>query len=166
MSIDLGVGFDALEQLAKPPLFPDGSYEFSIEKVEDSPVQQTGRPQWRFQLKPINRPDLEADPKYKGRSVFYYAQLPWIDPDTKVWDYSNTFSIVAIVNGTGMQVSAPNPDPTGTTFYGIPKEVFQGRTGVMKLGHRTRKGTEGDPEPTIDQSVSIVTKRKGGGVVA
>lgn len=157
MPIDLGIGFEELERMAKPPLFVDGNYEFMIEKVDDSPVQQTGRPQWRLQLKPINRPDLEADPKYKGRSVFLYVQLPWIDPDTKEWDYSNTFTLVNLINGTGMQV-------TGTQ---IPdKEVFQGRTGVMNLGHRTRKGTEGDPEPTIDQKINIVTKRKGGGVVA
>jgi len=155
--IDLGIGFEELERMAKPPLFPDGSYEFVVEKVDDSPVQQSKRPQWRFQLRPVNRPDLESDSKYKGRSLFYYAQLPWIDPDTGRWDYTNTFSLVAIINGTGMQVQGTSiPD----------KEVFQGKTGVMKLGHRTRKGTEGDPEPTIDQAVSIVTKRKGGGTVA
>lgn len=149
--IDLGVGFEELERLAKPPLIPDGVYEFMVAKVEDSPVKESGRPQWRFQLTIINRPDLI------NRSVFFYTQLPWIDPDTKQWDYSNTFSLVNIINGTGLQIQGRElPD----------KEVFQGRGGVMKVGHRVRKGTEGDPEPTIDQSVAIVTKRKGGGVVA
>jgi len=151
MPIDLGIGFEELEKLAKPALIPDGTYEFVVEKVEDSPVQQSGRPQWRFQLKIINRPDIV------NRSVFYYTQLPWIDPDTKAWDYSMTFGLVNIINGTGMTVQ-------GTQL--ADKEVFQGRTGVMKIGHRTRKGTENDPEPTIDQSVAIVTKRKGGGTVA
>lgn len=151
MSIDLGIGFEELERMAKPPLIPDGTYEFVVEDVTDSPVQQSGRPQWKFQLKVINRPD------FVNRSVFYYTQLPWIDPDTKQWDYSMTFGLVNIVNGTGMQIQGKVlPD----------MEIFKGRTGVMKLGHRTRKGTETDPDPTIDQSVAIVTKRKGGGVVA
>jgi len=148
--IDLGIGFEEMEKLARPPLIPDGTYEFVVAKIEDSPVQQSGRPQWRCQLTIINRPDLV------NRSVFYYCQLPWIDPDSKQWDYSNTFGLVNFVNGTGMEIHGKSiPD----------KEAFQGRTGVMKVGHRTRKGTETDPEPTIDQSVAIVTKRKGGGVV-
>ena len=157
MPIDLGIGFDELDRLSRPPLFPDGTYEFVIDKVEDSPVKESGRPQWKLTLKPVNRPDLESDSQFKGRGVFLYAQLPWIDPDTKQWDYSNTFTLVNLIKGTGMQVAGTQmPD----------KEAFVGRTGVMKLGHRTRKGTENDPEPTIDQQVSIVVKRGGGGVVA
>jgi Protein of unknown function (DUF669) len=166
MAIDLGIGFDELDRLSRPPLFSDGTYEFMIEKVESAHVQQSGRPQWRFQLKIINRPDLDNDPNYKGRSLFYYAQLPWIDPDTQQWDYTMTFGIVNMVKGIGIQVTSPNPDQTGETFYGLPREAFQGKTGPMKLSHRTRKGTEGDPEPTIDQQINIVVKRGGGGVVA
>lgn len=149
--IDLGVGFEELERMAKPPLIADGSYEFVVEDVIESPVKDSGRPQWRFQLKIINRPDIV------NRSVFYYTQLPWIDPINQQWDYSMTFALVNIINGTGMQIEGRS----------LPEmEVFKGRTGVMKLGHRVRKGTEADPEPIIDQSVTIVTKRKGGGVIA
>jgi len=153
--VELGIGFDELDDLSRPALVPDGTCEYSIAAVDDSPVQQSGRPQWRFRLKVINRPDLP------NSSLFSYAQLPWIDPDTKQWDYANTFTIVDIVKQAGIQVSQPNPDPTGATFYGIPREVFVGKTGVMKVGHKPRKD---DPD-TIDNTVRIVTKKKGGGSV-
>jgi hypothetical protein len=149
--IDIGIGFEDLEKLARPPLVPDGTYETVIDKVDDSPVQQSGRPQWKFTLRIINRPDLEV----KGnRNLFVYAQLPWIDPDTKQWDYTATFTIVNIISGTGMQIQGTQlPD----------KEVFQGRPLVVKVDQVTRKGTENDPEPIKDNRVRIITKKRGGG---
>ena len=156
MTMELGIDFDQLEKEVRPPLVPDGIYDFQIADVTDSPVQQSGRPQWRFRLQIINRPDLP------NRSLFVYAQLPWIDPDKKDWDYSNCFSIVDIVNGADMQVTQPNPDPSGQTFYGIPMEMFKGRTGQMKVTHKPRK----DEPETIDNVTRIVTKKKGGSTVA
>ncbi len=154
--IETGIGYEELEKLARPPLIPDGSYEFSIKNVEDSPVKGSGRPQWNFHLEIINRPDLT------GRVAFYRAQLPWVDPTSNQWDYLYTFGITDLVSGVGITLTQPTPDPAGLTFYGVPKEAFVGRTGVMKIGHRPRK----DEPETIDNSVKIVTKKKGGGIVA
>jgi len=151
--IDIGIGFDDLEKMAKPPLVPDGTYETIIDKVEDSPVQQSGRPQWRFGLKIANR----MEPEFQNRILFVYAQLPWIDPDTKQWDYSNTFTLVNIINGAGMQIQG-NMIPD--------KEVFQGRPLVVKVSKVMRKGTEHDPDPTWDNRTQIVTKKRGGGLVS
>ena len=153
--INIGIGFDALEKLVQPKLVPDGSYNTMIEKVDESPVQRTGRPQWRFQLRILDRPDLEA----QGiRYLFLYAQLPWIDPDTREWDYSNCFTIVDIINTTGMMIQgAQLPD----------KEVFFGKPLPVKAEKRVRKGTETDLDgPTYDNSVKIITKKKGGGSVS
>lgn len=153
MPIDIGIGFEDLEKLARPPLVGDGTYETIVEKVDDSPVQQTGRPQWRVTLKIVNR----FEPEFQNRFLFIYAQLPWIDPDTKQWDYSNTFTLVNILNGTGTQVQGTMlPD----------KEVFQGKSLVVKVSKQIRKGTEHDPEPTWDNRVQIVTKKRGGGLVS
>lgn len=153
--IDIGVGFDALEKMVQPKLVPDGSYNTLIEKVDDSPVQQSGRPQWRFQLKVADRPDLEAQGiKY----LFVYAQLPWIDPDTRQWDYSFCFTIVDIINASGMIIQGNQiPD----------KEVFVGRSLPVRVGQRVRKGTENDPEgPTYDNTVKIIAKKHGGSIVS
>lgn len=151
--IDIGIGFEDLEKLARPPLVADGTYETVVEKVDDSPVQQSGRPQWRFTIKIVNRPEPELQSKF----LFVYAQLPWIDPDTKQWDYSNTFTLVNIINGTGMQIQG-NMIPD--------KEVFQGKGLVVRVSKVVRKGTEHDPEPTWDNRVQIVTKKRGGGIVS
>ena len=153
--IDIGIGFDALAKLVQPKLVPDGSYNTMIEKVEESPVQQSGRPQWRLQLRILDRPDLdEQGVKY----LFIYAQLPWIDPDTKEWDYSNCFTLVDIINASGMAIQGTQlPD----------KEVFFGKPLPVRVGRRVRKGTETDPEgPTYDNQVKIITKKKGGGTVS
>ena len=151
--IDIGIGFEDLEKMARPPLVPEGAYETIIDKVDDSPVQQSGRPQWRFSLKIANR----MEPEFQNRILFVYAQLPWIDPDTKQWDYSNTFTLVNIINGAGMQIQGSMiPD----------KEAFQGRPLVVKVSKVMRKGTEHDPDPTWDNRVQIVTKKKGGGLVS
>lgn len=153
MPIDIGIGFEDLEKLAKPPLVPDNTYETVIEDVVDSPVKQSGRPQWKVTLKIINR----LEPELQNRFLFVYAQLPWIDPTTQQWDYSNTFTIVNIINGTGMQIQGNQiPD----------KEVFKGRSLVVKVSKVIRKGTESDPEPTWDNRVQIVTKKRGGGLVS
>ena len=153
MPIDIGIGFEDLERMAKPPLVGDGTYETVVEDVADSPVKQTGRPQWKVTLKIINRPEPELQNKF----LFVYAQLPWIDPATQLWDYSNTFTIVNIINGTGMQIQGSSiPD----------KEVFQGRPLVVKVSTVTRKGTESDPDPIRDNRVQIVTKKRGGGLVS
>lgn len=149
MPIDIGIGFDDLERLAKPPLVGDGTYETVVEDVVDSPVKQSGRPQWKVTLKIVNRPEPELQNKF----LFVYAQLPWIDPATGQWDYSNTFTLVGIISGTGMQIQGSMiPD----------KEAFKGRPLVVKVSKVIRKGTEGDPEPTWDNRVQIVTKKKGG----
>ena len=151
--IDIGIGFDDLEKLAKPPLVNDGTYATVVEKVEDSPVKQSGRPQWKITLKIVNR----VEPELQNKFLFIYAQLPWIDPATQQWDYSNTFTIVNLISGTGMQVQGTQiPD----------KELFQGRPLVVKTTKVIRKGTENDPDPTWDNRVSIVTKKKGGGLVS
>jgi len=153
MPIDIGIGFEDLEKLARPALVEDGTYETVVEDMTDSPVKQTGRPQWKVTLKIINRVESELQNKF----LFIYAQLPWIDPTTKQWDYSNTFTLVNLMNGTGMGVQ-------GTM---IPdKEVFKGRPLVVKTSKVIRKGTESDPEPTWDNRVQIVTKKKGGGLVS
>ena len=152
MPIDIGIDFEGLEKLAKPTLVPDGTYETVIEKVDDSPVKQTGRPQWRFSLKIVNRMEAEL----QNKMVFVYAQLPWIDPATQQWDYSFTFTLVDIVKGTGMQVVGTQiPDP----------EAFIGRGLIVVVGNQKRKGTESDADPIYDNTVKIVRK-KGGGLVS
>ena len=145
--ISLGIDFAELEQMAKPPLLPDGTYEGAVEKIEDG-TQSTGRPMWFVRVRILNRPDLG------NRQVTHMVTLPWQDPTQGgQWDYSNTFSLVNLINGVHMQVAGKNiPD----------KEAFYGKTGILKVGHRPRKD---DPE-TIDQTVSWVVPRKGGGVVA
>jgi hypothetical protein len=153
MPLDIGIGFEDLERMAKPPLVADGTYETVVDKMEDSPVQQSGRPQWKITLKIVNR----VEPEFQNRFLFIYAQLPWIDPDTKKWDYSNTFTLVNLINGTGMQIQG-NMIPD--------KELFQGRGLVVRVSQVTRKGTEHDPDPIKDNRVQIVTKKRGGGLVS
>lgn len=152
MPIDIGIGFEGLEKLARPPLVADGVYETVVEDIVDAPVQQTGRPQWKISLKILNRPE----PEMQNKLLFIYAQLPWIDGSTQQWDYSFTFTLVNFINGTGMQIQG-NLIPD--------KEMFKGRPLVVKVDKRVRKGTENDPEPTWDNRVQIVTKKKGGGLV-
>jgi len=151
--LDIGIGFEDLEKLAKPPLVADATYETVVEDMADSPVQKSGRPQWKVTLRIINRPEPELQNKF----LFIYAQLPWIDPGTQQWDYSNTFTLVSLISGTGMQIQGSLlPD----------KEMFKGRPLVVKTTKVIRKGTESDPEPTWDNRVQIVTKKKGGGLVS
>ncbi len=153
MPLDIGIGFDDLERLAKPPLVGDGAYETVVEDIVDAPVKQSGRPQWKVTLKILNRPE----PELQNRFLFIYAQLPWIDPSTQQWDYSNTFTLVNIISGTRMQIQGSMlPD----------KEMFKGRPLVVKVSKVMRKGTESDPEPTWDNRAQIVTKKKGGGLVS
>ena len=151
--IDIGIGFEDLEKMARPPLVGDGTYETVVEKIEDSPVQQTGRPQWKITLKIVNR----IEPEYQNHFFFIYAQLPWIDPGTGKWDYANTFTLVNLIKGTGMQIQG-NMIPD--------KEMFQGKGLIVRVNTVTRKGTETDPEPTRDNRVQIVTKKRGGGLVS
>ena len=151
--IDIGIGFEDLEKLARPPLVGDGTYETVVEKVEDSPVQQSKRPQWKVTLKIVNR----IEPELQNRFLFIYAQLPWIDPATSQWDYANTFTLVNLITGTGMQIQGSI----------LPeKEVFQGKPLIVRVSTVTRKGTENDPEPIKDNRVQIVAKKRGGGLVS
>lgn len=166
--IDLGIGFEELEKKAAPPLIPDGNYEGSIEKVDSSPVKESGktpgRPQWKFTIKLTDRPDI---PEVKNRSVFVYAQLPWVNPATGQWDYDNIFTIVGVFGWTGFAPRLPNADPTGDTFYGIQKEEFIGNPILLKIGHEERKDAQGLPTGEISNTTRIINKKKpSGGTVA
>ncbi len=158
--IDLGIGFEELEKKSAPPLIPDGNYEGTIEKVDSSPVKATNRPQWKFTIKLTDRVDL---PEVKNRSVFVYAQLPWVDPSSGQWDYDNTFAIVGIFGWTGLVPRVPNADPSGDTFYGVMKEEFVGKHLLLKIGHEPRK----DVPDEISNAIRVINKKKpSGGVVA
>jgi hypothetical protein len=145
--ISLGIDFSELEQLAKPPLVPDGTYEGTVEEIKET-NWASGRPAWFVRIRILNRPDI------KNPLVSQSVGLPWQDPaQGGQWDYSNTFSLVNLINGVHMQVAGKNiPD----------KESFYGKSGIIKVGHKPRKD---DPEQ-IDQTVNWVVPRKGGGVVA
>lgn len=147
MPIDLGIDFEEFEKMSLPPLITPGKYEFQVETRADETTTMIGRPMWVFYLKIINRPDIP------NRSLRYSCQLPWLDVSTGKMDYSNTFALLNLIHGTGLEVRGSQlPD----------KEVFFGRMGVMTVDQKPRKN---DPE-MIDNTASIVTKRKGGGVVA
>jgi len=145
--LELGIEFDELEKMSRPPLIPDGTYEFVVDSRAEDSATGEGRPMWVFYLKIVNRPDIGE------RSIRYSCLLPWIDPIKQQWDYSATFAIVDLINGTNMVIQGKQlPD----------KEAFFGRTGVMKVGHKQRKGEE----DLIDNTAKVVTKRKGGPGVA
>lgn len=142
MPLQIGIDFEEFEKLSRPPLIPDGTYEFMVDSRCDETTTAEGRPMWVFYLKIINNPTVG------DRSIRYSCLLPWIDPVKNTWDYSATFAIVDLINGTDMVIRGKElPD----------KEAFFGRTGVMKVGHKARKGEE----DVVDNTAKIVTKRKG-----
>lgn len=148
--IELGVGIDELERMASPTPI-NGAVELRIEEVDDAPVKATNRPQWRFRMVVLNRPDLP------NRSVFVYAQLPWCDPSKGgEWDYLNTFTILNIMKATKLQPVKANPDPTGGDFYGLPKEAFKGATLTAVV---TTVPRSDDPDLMGDKVKIIVPKQ-------
>ena len=153
LDMSVGKSFDELERDNAPTPI-NGTVEVLIDKVEDAPVRKNNRPQWKFTLKVVNRPDLP------NRNVFMYAQLPWQDPaQGGAWDYSNTFTIVNIKNAT--KISIPDgavPDPKGETLYGIPKQSFVGLGMVVNVMSVPR---EDDPDLMGDK-VKIILPKKGG----
>jgi len=157
--IDLGLNQDQMEHLSRPPLVPDGSYEFTVDHIDELNLNPDGtpdglaRPRLVWWLRVINRPDI-------NRMVRYSTPLPWKDPKTGEIITSGIGFLNDILSGINVQLS-------GTKL--APKETYYGRTGIMKLGQKIRaKVNPADPEEeeVIDQSVRIVTKRRGGGVVA
>lgn len=156
--IDLGLNQEQLEKEARPPLIPDGTYEFMVDHIDefhlnpDGTPTNTGRPRWVWWLRIINRPDL-------NRMARYSTPLTWRDPNGELITSGIGF-LHDILGGTGVRLQ-------GTSL--AQKETYYGRTGVMSIGHKPRpKQDPNDPEEEeiIDNTVRIVVKRKGGGGVA
>ncbi len=142
MPIDLGMEFDEFEKLSQPPPVPPATYEFVVDSRAEEANTTSGRPMWIFYLKIINRPE------FVNRSIRYSCLMPWDDPATGQKDLSNTFNIVNLIRGTAMEVHGSQiPD----------KEYFFGRSGVMNVIQKPRKG---DPE-IINNQATVVTKRRG-----
>ena len=153
--IELGLSQAELEKEARPPLIPDGTYEFLVERIDefhlnpDGTPTGDGRPRWVAFLKIINRPDIS------NRSARYSMPLTWKDNSGQLITSGIGF-LHDFLSGTGSQLQ-------GTQLP--PKETFYGRQGVMKIGAKPRaKVDPSDPneEEIIDNTVRIVVKRKGG----
>ncbi len=143
--IDLGMEFDAFAELSQPLPIPPATYEFIVDSKAEETTTGVGRPMWVFYLKIINNPE------FVNRSIRYACLMPWDDPQTGQKDLSNTFNIVNLIKGTGMEIhGGVIPD----------KEFFFGRRGAMSVTQEARKN---DPE-IIDNRAKVLTKRKGGGV--
>jgi hypothetical protein len=154
MGIDLGLNQEQLEKEARPPLIPDGTYEFMVDHIDefhlnpDGTPTNDGRPRWVWWLKIINRPDL-------NRMARYSTPLTWRDPNGDLITSGIGF-LHDILVGTGVRLQ-------GTSL--AQKETYYGRTGVMSVGHKPRaKADPNDPneEEVIDNTVRIVVKRRGG----
>jgi hypothetical protein len=149
--IELGVEFDQAESESKPKPIPEGTYEFSVMKIEEV-TSGAGRPGWNWHLQIINRPDLP------NRRVFYRTFFPWTPPGKTEVDAGGLGMLVNIMKGIGAKWSGTKlPEP----------ELFYGKTGVMRLGIKERKMDLNDPESDVVQenTVRIITKNKGGTVV-
>ena len=139
--IELGIDFDELEKISRPKPIPNGEYEFIVDARADESTTSEGRPMWIFYLKVMNRPDIG------DRSVRYPCLLPWRNPATGQMDYTNCFALVDLINGTQMIIQGKQiPD----------KEAFFGRTGVMNVTQKPRKGEE----DVVDNVARIATKRR------
>lgn len=157
MTIELGLNQEQLEKEARPPLIPDGTYEFMVDHIDEFYLNPDGsptnerRPRWVWWLKIINRPDV-------NRMARYSTPLTWRDAEGQLVTSGIGF-LHDVLTGTGIKLM-------GTTL--ASKETYYGRTGVMAVGHKPRnKADPNDPEEEeiIDNTVRIVVKRRGGGVV-
>lgn len=145
MTIDLGIDFEQAEKESRPPLIPDGKYEFLVQDIQEV-TTQAGRPSLRWWLQIINRPDVV------NRRLPYNTPLPWIDPSSKERDASGLGLLVGVIDAIGARWS-------GTTLP--DKETFFGRTGVMTVSQRPNRN---DPEQ-LENQVRMVSKRKATQVV-
>jgi len=155
MTIETGISFDDLERESKPPLIPDATYEFLVKMIDDTKTTREGRPRWMWVLQIINNPTLQ------NRSVIYNTPMPWKKPDG-TFDASGGGFLVDILNGIGKKFDGVMPPYP-------PKELYYGSMGVMKVGHKDRpKVDPNDPDevPIVDNTVKIITKRVGGGIVS
>lgn len=155
--IELGLNQEQLEKEARPPLIPDGNYEFMVDHIDefhlnpDGTFTNTGRPRWVWWLKIINRPDV-------NRIARYSTPLTWRDSSGELITSGIGF-LHNILAGTGVRLQ-------GTSL--AQKETYYGRTGVMNIIHKPRaKANPNDPdeEEIIDNEVRIVVKRRSSGNV-
>jgi hypothetical protein len=150
--IELGVDFDKAELESRPKPLSEGTYEFRVAKIEEV-TSGAGRPGWNWHLEVINRPDVV------NRRLFYRTFFPWTPPGSQEVDAGGMGMLVSIMNGIGAKWSGTQlPEPA----------VFFGKVGVMRVGIRERKVDVNDPESETVQenTVRIMTKRTGGGVVS
>jgi len=152
MTIDLGISFDQAEKDSRPQPIADGTYEFIIHRIDEI-SSRDNRPGWRWYLTIINRPDIV------NRSLIYNTYFPWTPPGSTEKDASGLGMLVTILDGIGAKWN-------GTILP--EKETFYGKTGVMKVGQRIRKMNPADPdeEGVPENTVRIVTKRRGGATLA
>lgn len=156
--IDLGLNQEQMEQLSRPPLIPDSTYEFAVDHIDeinlnpDGTPTGEGRPRWVWWLRIVNNPSVP------NRMARYSTPFPWKDPKSGEIVTSGIGFLNDILAGIKAQIS-------GTKL--AQKETYYGKTGTMAVGHKTRaKMNPEDPEEEeiIDQTVRIITKRRGGGV--
>jgi hypothetical protein len=149
--IELGIDFDKAETESRPKPVPEGTYEFSVVKIDEI-TSGEGRPGWNWHLQILNRPDLP------NRRLFYRTFFPWKPPGSQETDAGGIGMLVAIMNGISAKWSGTQlPEPA----------VFVGKIGVLRAGIKERLVDFNDPESEKipENTVRIVTKRTGGTVV-
>lgn len=139
MPIDLGIDYDAAEKESRPPIIVDGTYEFLVDHIDEGNTLE-GRPSWTVWLKIVNKPE------YPNRLVPYRIYFPWTDPANGQPDRSGLYLLVNFIDGIGERW-------TGTILP--DKEVFYGKGGFMRIGHRPNR-----QDPEVNENTVAVVRAK------
>ncbi|MEM2125010.1 MAG: hypothetical protein QXQ53_01270 [Candidatus Methanosuratincola sp.] len=141
--------FEKAEELAKMPLVEPGTYEFVVDRIDDSNTVD-GRPRWVVFLRIVN------NERFANRVLIYNAVLPWIDPTTGQWDTTGIGLLTQLCQGTATQWLGDLRKPE---VQATLKQALMGKTGFMRVGYREYvDSTTG--EKTKANRVRIVTGRR------
>ena len=105
MSIDLGISFEDAEKEASF-LIPDDDYQVTVRGFEDTTVQDTGRPMYRWNLEVTDPTKPEAN----GKFLAYFTPLPWQAPTG--FETKGIGLLQNLAKATGRPWEGSNFDPT------------------------------------------------------
>ena len=126
-TIDLGVNFEDVKDADKFPVLPNGTYQFTVAKIDlkaSGPASKIpGRPMLVWTLT-FTHP--ESGQKV---NIFHNSVLPWLPPGQSELDISGVGMLVGVCKAVGLPWAGAQIDPT----------AYLGRSGHAVVSQRTKQ---------------------------
>lgn len=151
MSVDLEIGSEGITpdlaiKAARVPPVDAGTYGFVIDDVTVG-NDKDGRVRWTVWHKIVD------SPKYPNSRLPNNCPLPWINPQTGMWDVSFIYLLTDIMAGTGKAWVGDLRKPDVQEAY---KASLKGAVGFMRV---TQQPDKEDPSIVYNRVKVLPTKR-------